>query len=361
MSDEIDPLQYTRPRDPGIRRRISQVDPLADGDPGAFADAFDAVDPIEDKAVDIFYLLDSLEELVSIGKRFPFSGKVMVDENEFLTLVDQLRIAVPNEIKQATRVIRERQLIIELFPTILGLLLSGSKMPGPFDADGNPFGACIDVIPQGLECHDPSRPLPEEQLQHLGRTISYDHIEDVIHERDSILSQERGYDPRAFFPTSGASLNHPGITPMMPEQLQRYSNRPKLGTDSVKAGLTVEMWNSQQIKPNPPSGWEEIVHPEGGRYFLNREKRAYTDADLHDPKHYRKAMADLDIIENFLAKHALLLPDSCQLVFDLFITGEIIEMKYYFVNHQRKSIFHLDTFVVEPWIDTPGRLGESFF
>jgi hypothetical protein len=113
MSDEIDPLQYTRPRDPGIRRRISQVDPLADGDPSAFADAFDAVDPIEDKAVDIFYLLDSLEELVSIGKRFPFSGKVMVDENEFLTLVDQLRIAVPNEIKQATRVIRERQLIIE--------------------------------------------------------------------------------------------------------------------------------------------------------------------------------------------------------------------------------------------------------
>jgi hypothetical protein len=36
----------------------------------------------------------------------------MVEENEFLALVDQLRIAVPNEIKQAQRVIRERQTII---------------------------------------------------------------------------------------------------------------------------------------------------------------------------------------------------------------------------------------------------------
>jgi hypothetical protein len=113
MSDEIEQSQYTRPRDPALRRRPLPVDPLADVDPVSGSDAFDIADPIEDKAVDIFYLLDSLEELVSIGKRVPFSGKVMVDEDEFLALADQLRIAVPNEIKQATRVIRERQQIIE--------------------------------------------------------------------------------------------------------------------------------------------------------------------------------------------------------------------------------------------------------
>jgi hypothetical protein len=71
-------------------------------------------------------------------------------------------------------------------------------------------------------------------------------------------------------------------------------------------------------------------------------------------------MADLDIIENFITNHAISLPKSCQLVFDLFVTGATIETKYYFVNHQMRSIFFLDTFVVEPWIDTPGRLGEPF-
>lgn len=71
-------------------------------------------------------------------------------------------------------------------------------------------------------------------------------------------------------------------------------------------------------------------------------------------------MADLDVIENFMATHAISLPESCQLVFDLFVTDSTIETKYYLVNHQRRMIFFLDTFAVDPWIDTPGRLGEHF-
>jgi hypothetical protein len=73
---------------------------------------YDDGDPNEDGTVDILYLVDRLEELVGVGKRVPFSGRVMVEEEEFLALVDQLRIAVPNEIKQAQRVIRERELIV---------------------------------------------------------------------------------------------------------------------------------------------------------------------------------------------------------------------------------------------------------
>src|SRR5215217_9081833 len=63
-------------------------------------------------AADILYLVDRLEELVSMGKRVPLSSRVMVEEEEFLALVDQLRVAVPNEIKQAQRVIKERERII---------------------------------------------------------------------------------------------------------------------------------------------------------------------------------------------------------------------------------------------------------
>lgn len=65
-----------------------------------------------DSTVDILYLVDRLEELVGIGKRVPFSGRVMVEEEEFLGLVDQLRVAVPNEIKQAQRIIKERENIV---------------------------------------------------------------------------------------------------------------------------------------------------------------------------------------------------------------------------------------------------------
>ena len=65
-----------------------------------------------DGTVDILYLVDRLEELVGVGKRVPFSGRVMVEEEEFLALVDQLRVTVPNEIKQAQRIIKEREAIV---------------------------------------------------------------------------------------------------------------------------------------------------------------------------------------------------------------------------------------------------------
>ncbi len=71
-------------------------------------------DPQEPQSgtADILYLVDRLEELVGMGKRVPLSNRVMVEEEEFLSLVDQLRVAVPNEIKQAQRVIKERERII---------------------------------------------------------------------------------------------------------------------------------------------------------------------------------------------------------------------------------------------------------
>ena len=115
MTDEFEravPRARDSSRDTLYKRRGTSVEPIADEALLAGGDYFDVAEPIDDSSVDIFYLVDRLEELVSIGKRVPFSGKVMVEENDFLALVDQLRIAVPNEIKQAQRVIRERQSII---------------------------------------------------------------------------------------------------------------------------------------------------------------------------------------------------------------------------------------------------------
>lgn len=115
MTDEVE-VQPNRlretPRESLYKRRSGGMEPLDEDGLFAPSEQYDGPETIDDTSVDIFYLLDRLEELVSLGKRVPFYGKVMVEENEFLALVDQLRIAVPNEVKQAQRVIRERQMII---------------------------------------------------------------------------------------------------------------------------------------------------------------------------------------------------------------------------------------------------------
>jgi hypothetical protein len=62
--------------------------------------------------VEILYLLDRLEEMVGVSKRVPFSHRVMVEEDDFVELVEQLRLAIPSEVRQAQRVVRDREKII---------------------------------------------------------------------------------------------------------------------------------------------------------------------------------------------------------------------------------------------------------
>lgn len=60
----------------------------------------------------LVYNIDRLEELVSGGKRVPMSHKVMVDEDEFIQLMDEIRISIPMEIRDAQRLLKERERLV---------------------------------------------------------------------------------------------------------------------------------------------------------------------------------------------------------------------------------------------------------
>jgi vacuolar-type H+-ATPase subunit H len=62
--------------------------------------------------IDILYLLDRLEEVLASGSRLPFSSRTMIDEQECLDILDQIRVALPEEIKQARRVNAEHDSIV---------------------------------------------------------------------------------------------------------------------------------------------------------------------------------------------------------------------------------------------------------
>jgi len=63
--------------------------------------------------VDVLQLIDRLEQLVSAGTRLPLSSRIMIDEQEFLDIVDQLRVTVPEEMKQARRFSQERDRVLQ--------------------------------------------------------------------------------------------------------------------------------------------------------------------------------------------------------------------------------------------------------
>src|SRR5690349_6005461 len=61
---------------------------------------------------DVLVLLEQIEELVREGRKVPFSSMVMVEEEEILALLHQVRSAVPREIRDAQRVVDDRAEII---------------------------------------------------------------------------------------------------------------------------------------------------------------------------------------------------------------------------------------------------------
>ena len=62
--------------------------------------------------MDLQYLIDRLETMVTNAKRMPITGKLLMDEQELADLIDQMRTVIPEEIKQARKILRERDSIL---------------------------------------------------------------------------------------------------------------------------------------------------------------------------------------------------------------------------------------------------------
>ena len=62
--------------------------------------------------MDILQLIDRLEELFNDAKALPFTHNVVVDEDKMLELIDQMRIAIPEEVKRAQQVMAQRDRVM---------------------------------------------------------------------------------------------------------------------------------------------------------------------------------------------------------------------------------------------------------
>jgi cell division septum initiation protein DivIVA len=58
--------------------------------------------------MDILHLVDRLEELFNESRPIPFTNNVVVDEDRMLDLIDQMRVAIPEQVKKAQKLINER-------------------------------------------------------------------------------------------------------------------------------------------------------------------------------------------------------------------------------------------------------------
>lgn len=57
--------------------------------------------------------IEQLEEILDRGTKVPLTGKIMVDEDTVLEILDNIRAVLPEEIRQANLVLAERDRLME--------------------------------------------------------------------------------------------------------------------------------------------------------------------------------------------------------------------------------------------------------
>jgi cell division septum initiation protein DivIVA len=61
---------------------------------------------------DIYHLIDRLERLLNESWRMPLSTYLVINEDDFLDVIDQMRTAIPQKIKDGEKVLRERERVV---------------------------------------------------------------------------------------------------------------------------------------------------------------------------------------------------------------------------------------------------------
>ena len=62
--------------------------------------------------MDILYLVDRLENLITGSRRMPLFNQIMLKEADILNIIEQMRTVIPDEIKQARRIIQDKERIL---------------------------------------------------------------------------------------------------------------------------------------------------------------------------------------------------------------------------------------------------------
>ena len=62
--------------------------------------------------MEIFTLLETIEEMLENSKSIPFSNKGVIDKEEMLEIIKEIRLKLPDELKQAKWIKEERQRIL---------------------------------------------------------------------------------------------------------------------------------------------------------------------------------------------------------------------------------------------------------
>src|SRR3954470_12034647 len=77
--------------------------------------------------MDILYLVDRLENLISNGQRIPLVNQVILKEGELLAILEEMRTFIPAELQQARRIMQDKEHILAQAQADANAIISRSR------------------------------------------------------------------------------------------------------------------------------------------------------------------------------------------------------------------------------------------
>ena len=114
------------------------------------------------KIEDISLLIDQLEQLLSDSRRIPLTSGALVDRDQCLLIIDQMRVTIPQQIAEARRIQEERDQVIARAEQEAQMIMERAQEE-----------AAQVLNERGLlkEVHDRSTALAEETRRHAEETM----------------------------------------------------------------------------------------------------------------------------------------------------------------------------------------------
>ena len=63
--------------------------------------------------MDIQFLVERLEALAVNARKLPMTSQIILEQAAVLDLIDQMRVAIPEEVKQARRIVQESERVVQ--------------------------------------------------------------------------------------------------------------------------------------------------------------------------------------------------------------------------------------------------------
>ena len=138
--------------------------------------------------MDILQLVDRLEELFNQSKPIWFTHSVIVDEDKFLDIIDQMRITVPDEVKKAKQLYAQKDRVLAQAQEEANRTVEQARQKATELVDKE---ALVMDAQRRVEQIIDQAQLTAEEIRQGADQYSEDTLSGLITEMDRILNQAR--------------------------------------------------------------------------------------------------------------------------------------------------------------------------